>query len=108
MEISYIADKSQLPDEVMSSIINNVEFFIPLDDLLDYQAEFDRLTRENNKMKAEVQRIIDKLANQGFVAKAPAAIVAEEKAKCLNYEEMLVKISERLAMVEKKLEQKNS
>jgi valyl-tRNA synthetase len=105
VDISYIEDKKQLPEEVMSSIINNVEFFIPLDDLLDYQAEFDRLTRESNKMKAEVQRINDKLANQGFIAKAPAAIVAEEKAKCLNYETMLAKISERLTMVSKKLGQ---
>ncbi len=103
IEISYIQDKSQLPDEVMSSVISNVELFIPLDDLLDYQAEFERLSRESNKMKVEIQRIQDKLANQGFLAKAPAAIVEEEKAKCSNYEEMLAKISERLTMVGKKL-----
>ena len=103
IEISYIKDKNQLPDEVMSSVISNVELFIPLDDLLDYQAEFARLSRESNKMKAEIQRIQDKLANQGFMAKAPVTIVEEEKAKCANYEEMLAKISERLTMVGKKL-----
>jgi len=43
------------------------------------------------------------LSNEGFVAKAPAKIIEEEKAKQQRYEEMLAKVSERLKEVEKKV-----
>jgi valyl-tRNA synthetase len=44
-----------------------------------------------------------KLANEGFVSKAPEKVINEEREKLAKYEDMLVKISERLALVEKKL-----
>ncbi len=96
-------DKTQVPEEVMSAVIGNVEIYIPLDDLLDYRAEFDRLQKEKARLTAEVERVGDKLANEGFVSKAPEHVVAAEREKLAKYEDMLVKITERLALVEKKL-----
>lgn len=102
-EINFTENKSEVPEEVMSAVIGAVELFIPLDDLLDYKAEFERLTKEKARLEGEVKRVVGKLSNQGFVAKAPEKVINEEKEKQAKYEDMLVKVTARLALVEKKL-----
>ena len=102
-DIEFVTDKSGVPEEVMSAVINGVEIFIPLDDLVDFNAEFDRLTKEKKKLEGEVARVKGKLSNQGFLAKAPEKVVNEEKEKQAKYEDMLAKVEERLAMVAKKV-----
>ncbi len=102
-EIEFITDKADVPEDVMSAVIAAAEIYIPSDDLLDYRAEFERLTKEKKKLEGEVARVAGKLSNQGFVSKAPEKVIAAEKEKKVMYEDMLAKVTERLAMVEKKL-----
>lgn len=102
-EVSYIDHASQVPEESMSAVIGQVELFIPLDDLLDYQAELQRLKKEKARLEGEVQRIGGKLANEGFVSKAPEKVIREEREKLANYQEMLIKVGERLIVVERKV-----
>lgn len=102
-DIKFITDKSLVPEEVMSAVIGNVEIYIPLDDLLDYKAEYERLQKEKTRLSTEVERVRSKLANEGFVSKAPEKVINEEREKMAKYEDMLVKITDRLALVEKKL-----
>ena len=102
-EIEFITDKSEVPEDVMSAVIAAAEIYIPSDDLLDYKAEFERLTKEKKKLEGEVARVTGKLSNEGFVSKAPEKVIAAEKEKKVMYEDMLAKVTERLAMVEKKL-----
>ena len=87
----------------MSAVVDGAEVYIPLDELMDYQAELDRLTKEKKRLEGEVKRAAGKLNNEGFVSKAPAKVVEEEKAKKAMYEEMLSKVADRLALVEAKL-----
>ncbi|MDO4745440.1 MAG: valine--tRNA ligase [Bacillota bacterium] len=102
-DITFIADKSEVPEEVMSAVVAGAEVFIPLDDIMDYDAEYDRLTKEKKKLEGEVKRVVGKLSNEGFVSKAPEKVINEEKAKQVKYEEMLAKVIDRLAIVEKKV-----
>ena len=102
-EITFISDKSQVPEEVMSAVVSAAEVFIPLDDIMDYDAELERLTKEKKKLEGEVRRVKGKLSNEGFVSKAPAKVVEEEREKQAKYEEMLAKVTDRLAYVEKKV-----
>jgi valyl-tRNA synthetase len=102
-EIKFVTDQSLVPEEVMSAVIGNTEIYIPLDDLLDYRAEFDRLQKERTRLSGEVERVRGKLANEGFVGKAPEKVIADEREKLAKYEDMLIKITERLALVEKKI-----
>lgn len=62
---------------------------LPLSDIIDTEKEKARLTAEMTKLIAEIERIDKKLANEGFVAKAPAAVVEGEKAKREKYKENL-------------------
>jgi valyl-tRNA synthetase len=102
-EITYLNDKSGLPEEVMSAVTSEAEIFIPLDDLLDYRAEFERLTKEKERLLGETARIGGKLANEGFVSKAPEKVINDEREKLAKYREMLEKVTERLALIEKKI-----
>ncbi len=102
-DLTFIEDKSQVPEEVMSAVVDGAEVFIPLDDLMDYEAELGRLQKEKKRLEGEVKRVTGKLSNQGFVSKAPEKVVAQEREKKEKYEEMLAKVTERLTMVEKKM-----
>ena len=102
-DITFISDKSEVPEEVMSAVVPGAEIFIPLDDIMDYEAELNRLRKEKKKLEGEVKRVTGKLSNPGFINKAPEKVVNEEKEKKVKYEEMLAKVCERLELVEKKV-----
>ena len=102
-QITYLEDKSAAPQDVMSGVIGGAEILIPLDDLLDYQAEFERLGKEKDKLDKEVSRLEKKLSNEGFLKKAPEKVVEEERAKLANYRDMLEKVLARIGQVEQKL-----
>ncbi len=73
------------PDKSMSAIMTGAELFIPLADLINFEEEIARLEKEVAKYEKEVERVQKKLGNQGFIAKAPAHVIAEEKAKEKDY-----------------------
>jgi valyl-tRNA synthetase len=102
-EITFIASKDEVPEEVMSAVVAGAEVFVPLDDIMDYAAEYDRLLKEKKKLEGEVKRVVGKLSNEGFISKAPEKVINEEKAKQVKYEEMLANVIDRLAVVEKKV-----
>ena len=73
------------------------EVFIPLGELVDTAAEKERLQKELQTAQAEWQRAQGKLSNAGFVAKAPAKLIEEEKAKVEKYAELIKKLQASLA-----------
>ncbi|MCL7748092.1 valine--tRNA ligase [Halalkalibacter alkaliphilus] len=73
------------PEKSMSQVLSGVELFLPLAGLLDLDAEIARLEKELDKLNKEVERVEKKLGNQGFIAKAPAKVIEEEKAKQADY-----------------------
>lgn len=87
----------------MSAVITDAEVHIPLDELVDFAAELERLTKEKKKLEGEVKRGEKMLSNEGFVSKAPAAKIQEERDKLANYKDMLSKVEERLAIVQSKI-----
>ena len=80
----------------MSQVITGGDILVPLDELVDKAAEIERLEKEKKRLEGEVMRVEKKLANQGFVSKAPAAVVEEERAKGEKYREMLDTVIARL------------
>ena len=88
-EVSLIIDKSLVPENSVSLAFKGGELFMPLLDLVDKEKELDRLDKEKKKLEGEIERINKKLSNGGFIAKAPAAVVAGEEEKRTKYQEML-------------------
>ena len=64
--------------------------------VVDREKEIERLSKEKTKLEGEIKRVESKLGNKGFVDKAPASVVEEEKQKGIKYREMLEKVLEAL------------
>ena len=91
-----VTDKKQDMENTTSIVTENIEVIIPLGDLIDKEAERERLEEEIKKLTAEVERASKMLSNENFIAKAPKAKVDEEKAKLSKYEDLLKTAKERL------------
>ncbi len=95
-EIELAKSKDQIPSDAVSTVIQGAELFLPLDDLIDFEKEVERLEKEKSKLEGEIKRVVGKLSNEGFVSKAPAHLIEEEKQKQAKYEQMLNSVLERL------------
>ena len=95
-EIEIRDNKENIPNNAISIMEDNIELFIPFEDLVDIDAEKNRLEEEKKRLIAEVTRCEKILSNPGFVAKAPESKIAEEKQKLEKYKEMLKTTEERL------------
>lgn len=90
-------------EETITAALPGIQIFVPSDELIDFSAEKERLLKEKDRLEKEVARAEGKLANEKFVAKAPAALIEEERTKLANYKDMLAKTTERLQTVLAKL-----
>ncbi len=91
-ETVITADKSGIDENAVLVVVDGAEIFIPLDELVDRKQELERLEAEKKKLEGEIKRVEGKLSNQGFVSKAPAKVVEEERAKGEKYRGMLEKV----------------
>ncbi|QDP40754.1 valine--tRNA ligase [Radiobacillus deserti] len=92
-----IATKVVAPDKAMSAVVTGAALYLPLEGLIDVGKEIERLEKELEKWTKEVERVEKKLSNQGFVQKAPAKVVEEEKQKQQEYMEKQSRVQARLA-----------
>ena len=84
-------------DDAVRIVTDSATIFLPLSDIVDTEKEIARLEGEQKKLVGEIERLEKKLSNQGFVAKAPAAVVEGEKAKLAKYRENLDGVTAALA-----------
>ncbi|WP_172565216.1 valine--tRNA ligase [Vibrio navarrensis] len=78
-----------------TALVGKSELMIPMAGLIDKDAELARLDKEVAKTQGEIKRIEGKLGNEGFVAKAPEAVIAKEREKLEGYKETLAKLEEQ-------------
>ncbi|RNF40921.1 valine--tRNA ligase [Planococcus salinus] len=97
-ETLTIGQNIEAPEKSMSAVVSGAELFMPLEGLIDVEAELARLNKELDKWAKEVKLVQGKLSNERFVSKAPEAVVAEERAKQADY-------LEKHATVEKRIEE---
>ena len=96
-QIFFIEDKSSLNEKFASQIIDGAELYIPLGDLVDLSQEVERLTKELNSIEAEIARASSKLSNNGFLEKAPKALVDAERVKLDKFLEMRKKLKKEIS-----------
>ena len=96
-DVTVTDSETGVPDGAVSVIVEGAKIFMPMDELIDTEKEKERLTKEKERLESEIDRVEKKLSNQGFVAKAPAKLIEEEKAKGIKYKEMYDKVLEALS-----------
>lgn len=80
-----IATTVQSTEKSMTAVVTGAELILPLEGLINIDEEVKRLNKELEKLDKEVERVQKKLSNEGFVKKAPAQVIEEERAKESDY-----------------------
>ncbi|MEG1633857.1 MAG: valine--tRNA ligase, partial [Oscillospiraceae bacterium] len=98
-EVTIAASVPEDTEGMVSMATDNARMFMPMSELVDLDKERERITRELEKAKAQLEAQNRKLANESFISRAPEAVVATErdraeKARALieNLEESLNKL----------------
>ena len=99
-EVLVQKDKTGIADDAVSVMIAGAALYIPFAELVDIQAEIERLTKEEKRLAGEIARCEGMLKNEKFISKAPEAKVAEEKEKLAKYTNLAEQVKARLAQLE--------
>lgn len=95
-EIQVQETKADIPQNAINVVAKGLEVFMPFEDLVDIKEEIERLEKEKAKVLVEKEKTDKMLSNPGFVAKAPAQKVEEEKEKQSRFNEIIASIEERI------------
>jgi len=96
LPVTTLAATAAKPENAMAAVVSGIEVYLPLKGLIDVDKETARLTKELENLDKEIKRLVGKLSNAGFIAKAPADVVEKEREKQQGYEEKRTAVQARL------------
>jgi Valyl-tRNA synthetase len=91
------ADHSDIGADAVTIVTSCATVYIPLAEMVDFEAERARLTKEKINIENEIKRAEAKLSSEGFTAKAPANVVEAERAKLSRHRDTLTGIEAALS-----------
>ncbi|HHT69616.1 MAG TPA: valine--tRNA ligase [Firmicutes bacterium] len=96
LETLVLEDIGQAPTQSMSAVVDGINIFLPLADLVDMEAEIARIKKDLEATETELQRAQSKLQNEGFITKAPPQVVEKEREKLESYKATLERLQSLL------------
>ena len=94
-KVTVLSPDAPKPENATVTVVNGLEVYLLLKDLIDADKEKERIAKEQATVLKEIARLEGKLNNQGFLAKAPEAVVAKEKEKLEEYKQKQQALHER-------------
>lgn len=94
-KVTVFSPDAPKPENATVTVVNGLEVYLLLKDLIDADKEKERIAKEQATVLKEIARLEGKLNNQGFLAKAPEAVVAKEKEKLEEYKQKQQALNER-------------
>lgn len=94
--LESITVSNDVPQGSIQTVVDEATLVLPIAEIIDLDKERERLNKEIGKLTANIEKIDLKLADEKFVANAPAEIIAEQKARRADNEAMLNKFSTAL------------
>ena len=95
--LQSISHADAVPEGAVQAVLGEATLALPLADIIDVGAERARLKKDIGKVEGDIKKIAGKLSNQGFLDKAPAAVIEENKARLADEEARRDKLSAALA-----------
>ncbi|WP_165677083.1 valine--tRNA ligase [Metapseudomonas otitidis] len=92
--VRVLANDEEAPMSA-TALVGDMQVLVPMAGLIDKDAELARLDKEIQRLDGEVKRVGGKLANEGFVAKAPAEVLEKERAKLAEAQQALTNLTEQ-------------
>lgn len=96
-EICFVDAMPEHADSMVSVVTKGATVYMPMGELIDFEKERARLNKEKQKVQKDLDFLNKKLNNPGFIAKAPQAVVAQEREKVAKLEELMTKLDASLA-----------
>lgn len=96
-EIQFVDAAPSNVEAMVSVVTKGAQVYMPMGELVDFEKEKARLEKEKAKVQKDIDFVMKKLNNEGFVAKAPAAVIAQEREKAAKYQELMDKLNASLA-----------
>ena len=81
-------------ESMVSCVTHDAAVYLPMNQLLDVDKELERIAKEREKAEKQLAGIRGKLNNEGFLSKAPEAVVSAERAKAEKLEGLLRQLAE--------------
>ena len=97
--LELLARDAAKPDNALAAVVTGMEVYLELKGLIDADKEKARIMKDKEAAEKEIARTQKKLSNEGFLAKAPQAVVEKERNKLKELEEKLASLDERLAFL---------
>jgi valyl-tRNA synthetase len=95
-----IGANEQKPPQSSTAVIQGLELFLPLADLIDVSKEIGRLEKQIEDLNGRLSSVNNKLKNENFVDRAPKNIIDHERQKQKNYKNDLLKLQKNMASLQ--------
>lgn len=95
-EVELLADGASAPEQAASAVVSDVAVFLPLAGMIDIEAECTRLSQEQEKIAAQIQKTEAMLANENFVTRAKPEIVQRERDRLADLQASAQQMAERI------------
>ena len=92
-----IAPSVEKPKASSAMITDDLEIFVVLEGLVDFEAERARLSKERDKLLKEKEKLDRKLSNEGFLAKAAPEVIAKSREDLESAESSIARIENQIA-----------
>jgi valyl-tRNA synthetase len=97
--LAEITEADAVPDGAVQTVLGEATLAITLADVIDVDAEKARLKKDIGKVEGEIKKISGKLGNQGFLDKAPQAVIDENKTRLAEEEARRDKLQSALERI---------
>lgn len=99
----YKVNQDISEDNNIVIVKDSYKIIIPLNDLIDYSKELERLEKELETAKSELKRAELKLKNEGFLKGAPESLVEKEKDKVEKYSHLIEDINNSICSIKESM-----
>ena len=100
--ITWLESAEEAPPHALA-LIDDLRILVPLRGFIDIESEIHRITKELKQNEDAITRLVSKLENENFVAKAPKEVVSAEREKAESLNKSKEKLQEQLAQIQQSI-----